>query len=67
MKTNMGSIDRLIRIVIAVVVALLWFTKVITGVFAVILLVVSIVFVLTSIFGVCPLYSLIGFSTKKKQ
>jgi len=63
----MGSIDRLIRIVIAVVVALLWFTKVITGVFAVILLVVSIVFVLTSIFGVCPLYSLIGFSTKKKQ
>lgn len=69
MKKNMGSADRIIRFIIAVVVAVLYFTNTITGTLGIVLLVLAGVFVLTSLISFCPLYSLVGLNTcpvKKK-
>jgi uncharacterized membrane protein YuzA (DUF378 family) len=63
MKKNMGNIDRGIRILIAVVVAALFATNVISGTLAYILLGLSAVFLLTSLVSFCPLYTLIGLNT----
>jgi hypothetical protein len=67
MKKNMGTIDKVIRILVAVVFAVLFFTNVITGVLGIILLVLAGVFVLTSLISFCPLYWPFGISTNKKQ
>jgi hypothetical protein len=67
MKKNMGTIDRAIRVLIAVVLAILFFAKVITGVAGVVLLILASVFVITSLFGFCPLYFPFGIKTNKKQ
>ena len=67
MKKNMGTIDKVIRILVAVVMVVLFFTHVITGVLAIILLILSGVFVLTSIISFCPLYWPFGLSTSKKE
>ncbi|MCD4730090.1 MAG: DUF2892 domain-containing protein, partial [Bacteroidales bacterium] len=60
MKANMGSADRIIRILIAVVIGVLYFTNVITGTLAIILLLVGVVFLLTSFVSFCPLYLPLG-------
>lgn len=67
MKKNMGTIDRVIRILVAVVVVVLYFTHVISGTLAIILLALSAIFVVTSILGFCPLYFPFGLSTRKKE
>ncbi|CAN5250099.1 DUF2892 domain-containing protein [soil metagenome] len=63
MKKNMGNADRIIRLILAVVVAVLYFTNTITGTFGIVLLVLAGVFVLTSLVSFCPLYTLVGFNT----
>lgn len=63
MKKNMGSADRIIRIILAIVFAALYFTGTVTGTLGVVLLVLGGVFVLTSLISSCPLYSLFGIST----
>lgn len=65
MKKNMGTIDRVIRTIIALLVVVLYFTGVISGTVAIILGVLAVVFLLTSIVGTCPLYLPVGLSTKK--
>ncbi|MCA9900894.1 MAG: DUF2892 domain-containing protein [Ardenticatenaceae bacterium] len=65
MKQNMGSMDRVIRVVVAVVIAALYFTNVISGTVAIILGVLGLIFVLTSAIGFCPLYAPFKLSTKK--
>lgn len=67
MKKNMGTIDKVIRILVAVIVAVLYFTHVISGTLGIILLVLAGVFVLTSLISVCPLYMPFGLSTIKKE
>ena len=67
MKKNLGNIDRLIRILIAAAIAVLFFTKVITGTLGIILLVLAVVFVLTSLISFCPIYWTVGFNTGNKQ
>ena len=62
----MGNVDRVIRILVAVVVLVLYFTHVITGTLAVILLILAGIFVVTSFIGFCPLYLPFGFNTGKK-
>lgn len=59
----MGNADRAIRVIIAVLIAVLYFTNVISGTLGLILLIVAGVFVLTSLVSVCPLYSLVGINT----
>lgn len=66
MKKNMGTIDKVIRILVAVVFAILFFTNVITGTLGIILLVLAVVFVFTSLISFCPLYLLLGINTGKK-
>ncbi len=63
MKTNMGSADRIIRIIIAAIFATLIFTDVVTGTVGTILLVLAAVFTLTSLVSFCPLYTIFGIST----
>lgn len=63
MKKNMGTADRSIRVLVAVLVAVLYGTNVITGALGVGLLVVAGIFVLTSVVSFCPLYALLGIST----
>ena len=67
MKRNMGSADRVIRVLLAAVVAVLYFTNQLSLVAAIILGVLAVIFVITSIVGFCPLYLLFGISSKKKQ
>jgi drug/metabolite transporter superfamily protein YnfA len=63
MKKNMGSTDRVVRLLLAVVFAALFFTDTVTGTFGYVLLALGGVFVLTSVVSFCPLYSLVGFNT----
>ena len=65
MKKNMGTIDRTARILLAIVVAVLYFAGQISGLVATILGIFAVIFIVTSFVGVCPLYNLIGLSTKK--
>jgi len=66
MKKNMGTADRIIRIIVAAVIAILYFTGVIPGTLGIVLLVLAIVFVLTSLISFCPLYLPFGIKTCKK-
>lgn len=59
----MGNTDRLIRVIFAVVFAVLYFTNIVTGVFGIVLLILGVVFLLTSLISVCPLYTLAGINT----
>ncbi len=63
MKKNMGNADRIVRLLLAAVVAILFFTNTITGTLGIILLVLAGVFVLTSLISFCPLYTLVGLNT----
>ena len=67
MKKNMGSADKIIRSVIAVVVAILYFTNVITGTLGIVLMVLAAVFLLTSLVSFCPLYAPFGITTCKAK
>lgn len=64
MTLNMSSLDRMIRIALVVVVAVLYYTGAISGTVGIILGVLAAVFALTSIVGFCPLYRLVGLSTR---
>lgn len=69
MKKNMGSADKIIRLIIAAVIAYLYYNGTISGTLGIILLTFAGIFVLTSLISFCPLYSLIGLNTcpvKKK-
>jgi hypothetical protein len=63
MKKNMGSADRMIRIVVAIILAALYFTGTVTGTLGIVLVVIAGVFTLTSVISFCPLYSIVGLST----
>ena len=67
MKKNMGTTDKVIRVLIAIVFAVLYFTKVIEGTLGIILLVLAVVFVLTSLVSFCPLYLPFKLSSRKKD
>ncbi|MEN8790415.1 MAG: DUF2892 domain-containing protein [Flavobacteriaceae bacterium] len=63
MKKNMGTTDRILRFVIAAIIGVLYFTGTISGTLGIVLLVLAIVFVLTSFVSFCPLYAPFGLST----
>lgn len=67
MKQNMGTLDKVVRILAAVVIAVLYFTNQISGTTAIILLILAGVFILTSFISFCPLYLPFGISTRKKE
>lgn len=63
----MGTIDKTIRFIVAIVFAILYFTNTVTGTLGIVLLVLGAVFVLTSFISFCPLYLPFGISTCKKK
>jgi hypothetical protein len=67
MKKNIGTLDKVVRILVAVAVVILYFTHIISGTMGIVLLVLAGVFVLTSLVGICPLYLPFGLSTSKKE
>jgi len=66
MKTNMGNIDRGLRLAIAVIIAALYFSGTLAGTLGVVLLVLAAVFAITGLLSFCPLYLPLGISTLKK-
>jgi hypothetical protein len=67
MKKNMGNTDRIIRLIVALVIAVLYFTNIVAGTLGIILLVVAAIFALTSFISFCPLYAPFGLSTCKTK
>jgi len=67
MKINMGPADRIIRLVLVAVIAVLYLTKQISGTWAVILGILAVIFFVTSLVGFCPLYVPFRISTIKKK
>ncbi len=63
MKKNMGGADRIIRIILALLVGVLYWQGIIDGTLAYVLIALAAVFVLTSFIGFCPLYRLVGLNT----
>lgn len=62
MKKNMGNTDRIIRLSVAGILALLWFQNIVTGTWGIVILAVAAVFAITAIAGFCPLYTLFGIN-----
>lgn len=66
MKANIGLLDRLVRVGLVALVAVLFFTGQLSTAAAVILGALAVVFLATSVVGLCPLYALLGISTRKR-
>ncbi|MBP6180739.1 DUF2892 domain-containing protein [Flavobacterium sp.] len=66
MKKNMGSTDRIIRIAIVAIVAVLYLTDIISGTFAIVLGAFAVILLITSFVSFCPLYTPFNLSTRKK-
>lgn len=62
---NMGKIDRIIRIALAILFGFLYFSGTVTGALGIILLVLGVVFIITSLFSFCPSYLPFDITTKK--
>ena len=65
MTKNMGVIDRSLRLLVAAIVPVLYLTHSISGTLAAVLAVIAVIFVMTSVVGYCPAYTLLGLSTRK--
>ncbi len=63
MKKNMGSTDKIIRLLLAIVAAVLYFTGTVTGTLGIVLMVAAGIFLLTSLVSFCPLYAPFGINT----
>lgn len=67
MKKNMGTTDKTIRLIIAALIIVLYYTNVISGTTAIVLGILGLIFVITSFISFCPLYVPFGFNTDKKK
>ncbi len=67
LKKNMGTIDRIIRFALVLIIAVLYFTGTISGLVAIILGILAVIFLVTSFVGFCPLYLPFRLSTRKKE
>lgn len=67
MKSNVGTADKAVRILMALVIVALYFTNNISGTTAIVLLILAGIFIITSFISFCPLYWPFGISTRKKE
>ena len=65
MKPNMGTVDKVIRLAVVAIIAILYFTGQITGTAAIVLGIIAVAFLVTSLNSWCPTYALLGISTRK--
>jgi hypothetical protein len=63
MKKNIGVADRVIRIIIALIIGILYFTNTITGTLGTVLLIIGAFLLITALINFCGLYALFGFTT----
>ena len=63
----MGTVDKTIRVIMAAVIALLYYFGVISGTLAIILMIIALMFIVTSFISYCPMYPLLGIDTRKKE
>lgn len=63
MKKNVGNIDKVVRIILALIFGALYFTGTVTGTLGLVLVILGGVFLLTSLVGFCPLYAMVGLNT----
>ncbi|HEU4791059.1 MAG TPA: DUF2892 domain-containing protein [Flavobacterium sp.] len=66
MKKNIGATDKLIRSAIGIIITILYYSGIINGILAIVLLAFAIILLLTSFINFCPLYALLGINTNKK-
>lgn len=67
MKKNMGALDKSLRVLIAIIIALLYYLDVIEGTLAYILMAIAIIFLITSFINFCPLYKILGINTNRRK
>ncbi len=67
MKKNVGTFDKILRIVVAVIIAALYYFEVITGTLGLVLIILAIVFLLTGLLNFCGLYAIFGIKTCSKK
>jgi hypothetical protein len=67
MKKNVGSVDKIIRLLLAAILIILFVFNVVSGILGYILLAVAAVFIITSLLGYCPLWDIFGISTNKAK
>jgi hypothetical protein len=66
MKKNMGSIDKGIRVILGIAIALLYYFNIISGTVALVLMVIALIFLVTSLINFCPLYTVFKINTCKR-
>lgn len=59
----MGGIDKIVRLLVALLMVLAYFQGIVTGILGIILLIIAVIFVVTSVVSICPIYSLFGITT----
>lgn len=67
MKKNTNSVDRIVRVLIAAVIAILYLNNIISGTLGILLVSLAVIFVITSFISFCPIYAILGTSTRKKK
>lgn len=67
MNKNMGTIDKVLRILVAAIIAGLYFANIISGIVAIVLFIVAGAFIITSFMSFCPMYLPFGISTRNKD
>ena len=67
MKNNMGSTDKVIRLIAAAAIVLLYAFNIVSGVLGIVLIIVAAVFALTSFLSFCPLYTIFGASSRRED
>ena len=67
MKSNMGSADKIVRVLLALSAAVLYFTAITSGTLGIALMVIGTVLLITSFLNFCPLYTIFGISTRNKK
>ncbi len=63
----MGALDKSLRVLIAIIIALLYYLDVIEGTLAYVLMAISIIFLITSFVNFCPLYKILGINTNRRK
>lgn len=64
MKRNIGTAERIIRFIVAAVLGVFYYFQIVTGAIAMIFLTISVFSLITSIVPVCPVYKLLGYSSR---
>lgn len=67
MKKNMGAMDKWVRVIIALIITILYFTDIIQGTLGYVLIALALIFLLTSVISFCPLYAPFKINTCKKK